>query len=189
MKKCTKQGLSIPLMGEFAPVLVNIIGTCNEDGTPHFCGASFVSFTNGSPESIVFSTFVQPTIDNIKRTGEFTVNMCTGEMVQMTEDICSKQESVEQNNSHHSFEWGEKVHAPILDASPFVCECKVAQSHKYGDSTIFIAEIVNQQIDKQLDKPTDSSVEAYVKWLENVNVNDLDPLLWLGNYYRLGKRI
>ena len=188
MKKY-KQSLSTPLVGEFAPVLVNIIGTCNEDGTPHLCGASCVSFTLGPPESIVFSTFVQPTIENIKRTGEFTVNMCTSEMVQMTENICSKQESAEQDNSLHGFEWGEKIHAPILDASPFACECKVAQSHIYGESTLFIAEIVNQQIAKQLDKPVDNSIEAYVKWLENVNVNNLDPLLWLGNYHRIGDKL
>jgi flavin reductase (DIM6/NTAB) family NADH-FMN oxidoreductase RutF len=187
MNNSQKQSLSTTLMGEFAPVLVNIIGTRNENDTPHFCGASFVSFTLGSPESIVFSTFVQPTIDNINRTGEFTVNMCTSEMIQMVEQICSTHGSAEQDNSSYGFEWGNKIHAPTLDASPFVCECKVAQSHKYGDSIIFIAEIANQQIDKQLNKPADNSVEAYVEWLENVNVNELDPLLWLGNYHKIGK--
>jgi len=189
MKKYAKQNLPIPLIGEFAPVLVNIIGTCNEDGTPHLCGASAVSFTLGPPESIVFSTFVQPTVENIERTGEFTLNMCTGEMMQMVERVCTTHESAEQDNSLCDFEWGEKIHAPILDASPFVCECKVAQSHKYGDSTIFIAEIVNQQICKELGKPVNNSVEAYVEWLEHVNVNDLDPLLWLGNYHSIGKII
>jgi len=98
-------------------------------------------------------------------------------------------ESAEQDNSLCDFEWGEKIHAPILNASPFVCECKVAQSYQYGDSTIFIAEIVNQQICKELGKPVNNSVEAYVEWLEHVNVNNLDPLLWLGNYHRIGKII
>jgi hypothetical protein len=37
--------------------------------------------------------------------------------------------------------------------------------------------------------PEDNSEEAYVKWLERLNINDLDPLLWLGNYYRIGKKI
>ena len=189
MKKHTKKSIHPPLMGEFAPVLVNIIGTSNEDGTPHLCGASFVSFTLGSPESIVFSTFVQPTIDNINRTGAFTVNMCTAEMAQMVEKICQTHESAAQDNALYGYEWGEMIHAPVLDASPFVCECKVAQSHKYGDSTIFIAEIVNQQLCNELDKPVDNSVEAYVEWLEKVNINDLDPLLWLGNYHQIGKII
>jgi flavin reductase (DIM6/NTAB) family NADH-FMN oxidoreductase RutF len=138
MKKIIKQSLSVPLLGEFAPVLVNLIGTCNEDGNPHLCGASFVSFTLGPPKSIVFSTFVKPTINNIERTGEFSVNICTGEMAEISDSIYWKQELGKQNKSIDSFEWGSKVHVPVLNASPFVCECSVLQSYKFGESVFIL---------------------------------------------------
>ena len=189
MKKIIKQSLSTPLLGEFAPVLVNLIGTCNEDGSPHLCGASWVSFTLGPPKSIVFSTFVKPAIDNILRTSEFSVNMCTEEMAEKADSIYWTQELKKHGETSSDYVWGNKIHAPILENSPFVTECKVIQSHNIGDSIIFFAEIVNQQIDIQLGKPENDAEEAYVKWLEGINVNVLNPLLWLGNYYNIGKKL
>ena len=186
MPKIIKQSLSTSLLGEFAPVLVNLIGTCNEDGSPHLCGASWVSFTLGPPRSIVFSTFVEPAVANIMRTSEFTVNMCTGEMAEAADSIYWKQHLEKTDEADANYEWGKIVRSPVLNASPFVCECKVAQSHVFGDSRIFFAEIVNHQIDVKLGKPTDDSDEAYIQWLENINVSELDPLLWLGRYHRIG---
>jgi len=187
MKKIIKQSLSTSLLGEFAPVLVNLIGSCNEDGSPHLCGASWVSFTLGPPRSIVFSTFVEPAVANIMRTGEFTVNMCTGEMAETANGIYWKRRLKQSDEPDSNYEWGRIVRSPVLNASPFACECKVAQSHIFGDSQIFFAEIVNQQIDVKLGKPINDSDEAYIEWLENLDVNELNPLLWLGNYYKIGK--
>ena len=188
MKKIVKQSLAIPLKGEFASVLVNFIGTCNEDGSPHFCTASWVSFALGPPKSIIFSTFVKPTIENIKRTGEIAINMGTGEMKELSDTIYGIMEEGKQDKLP-DYEWGKKLHVPILDASPYVVECKVIESHVFGDSIIFFAEIINQQIDVKIGKPENDTDEAYVKWTESLNVNDLNPLLWLGNYHYIGNKI
>ena len=197
MKKIEKQ--IIPIMpGEFSPVLLNIIGTCNEDGTPNLSAVSWVSFNPGPPKSIILSTahvYTMPTLNNILRTGEFTVNLCTVGMSDFVEDVCAYGDDIHNHGKlAYGHAWGEKTKTPILDVSPFVVECKVSQTHMLGNYHIFFAEIVCQHLDKNLAgnnlQESDSmhawsADDPYYKWLENMDMNKLDPLLWLGHWYRL----
>ena len=194
MKKIEKQ--VVPVMpGEFSPVLVNVIGTRNEDSTPHLCGHSWVSFNPGPPKSIIFSTYTKSTLNNILRTGEFSVNMGTGATHDFVENVCDSDGDMHNNKLSYDYTWGEKIKVPILDVSPFVIECKVLQTHSLGDYNIFFAEIVCQHLAKNLTVGLQQGVDnncawqtgdAYYEWLLNLNVKELDPLMWLGHWYKIG---
>ncbi|MDR2166978.1 MAG: flavin reductase [Clostridiales bacterium] len=197
LRKIEKQ--VIPIMpGQFCPDFISAIGTCNEDGTPHLCGHSWVSFNPGPPKSIIFSTYVKPTLDNIFRTGEFSLNFGTGAMKGFLNDICAGDGDANNNGLQYGYTWGEKAKVPILDVSPFATECKVIQTHKLGEYNIFFAEILSRQLAKNLVGIAHHSTEenrawqagdAYFNWLLSLNVKDLDPLLWFGHWYRIGEII
>ena len=166
------------MLGEFSPVLMNIIGTCNGDGTPNLSAVSWVSFNPGPPKSIILSTadvYTMPTLNNILRTGEFAVNLCTVEMSDFVGDVCAYGDDIHNHGKlTYGYEWGEKTKAPILDVSPFVVECKVSQTHMLGNNLQESDSIHAWNAD-----------DPYYKWLVNMDMNELDPLLWLGHWYRV----
>ena len=82
--------------------------------------------------------------------------------------------------------------------SPFVIECKVLQTHSLGDYNIFFAKIICQHLAKSLAVGLQQGIDnnrawksddSYYNWLLNVDINELDPLLWIGHWYRIGKMI
>ena len=183
--------------GEFAPVLVNVIGTCNEDTTAHLSEHSRISFNPGPPTGIVFSPFSKPTQNNILRAGEFSVNFGTTAMCGFIDAICACDEDIHNNKLGYDYVWGEKTKTPIPDVSPFVVEAKVSQTHRLGDYYIFFAEIVCQHLAKSLAGPRFPQHESkenrawqtddpHYKWLLNMSISELDPILWLGHRYKIG---
>ncbi|MCL2462441.1 MAG: flavin reductase family protein [Defluviitaleaceae bacterium] len=188
MKKIEKR--SISQSPGLIPQAVWLIGTRNGDGTPNLSTITWVSYAYGPPEILVVSMQAERTKDNILRAGEFTANLCTVEMARLADYVGSVSgRDGAKDAVPYGYTWGEKVHAPVLDASPLVAECKVLQTHTIGDTHTFFAEIVNQQIDCGFGRPTDSSAEAYTKWLGSIDACDADPLLYTWKYYRLGKKI
>lgn len=138
--------------GGFIPQAVWLIGTINEDGIRNFATATMVSYISGPPEGLIVSL----------RTGEFTANFCTVEM-----DYAGSVSGTECLKGTMPFngEPGVKVHAPVLEASPYVIECKVLQHVLIGDTHTFIAETLNQQIDIRCGRPQNDSYETYIEWL------------------------
>ena len=188
MEKISRK--SVSKSGGFIPQAVWIIGSCNKDTSPNFCTITSVSYTPGPPESLIVSMQAKRTKENILCTGEFTANLCTVEMVHLVDFVgsVSGQESKKDALSFNC-NWGEKIHAPVLDASPYVIECKVFQTHLVGNTITFIAEMVNQQIDIKFGQPNNDSYEAYIAWLNTNDLLDLDPILYAWNYYGIGKKI
>ena len=188
MKKIDKQ--PVQRSGGFIPQPVWLIGTRNEDGTPNFSTITWVSYAFGPPESLIVSMLAKRTKENILRTGEFTANLCSVEMAALADytGAVSGLDGIKDGVSF-DFVWGENVQAPVLDASPYVIECKVLQTHLVGDTHTFIAEMVSQLVDTRFGQPDDDSPEAYFKWLNANDIHGIDPLLYTWKYYRVGEKI
>jgi len=75
---------------------------------------------------------------------------------------------------------GEVVDVPVLELSPWVYECTLADMIQAGDGTIYIGEVRNIVVDEKI------SDTNYGK-IDMINV---DPLIYApGGYYNLGIRI
>ena len=89
--------------------------------------------------------------DILKRTGEFVINLTTGRLARAT-DWCG----VRSGRDYDKFrEMGltpvmaEQVKAPIIDESPVAIECRVKQIIPLGTHDMFLAEVVNVQVDEE----------------------------------------
>ena len=91
----------------------------------------------------------------IKETGEFIINLTTEDLAFAT-DYCG----VKSGKDVDKFKEmkltpikGEKVKCPGIKESPLFMECKVVEEKALGSHNMFIAEVVNVNIDeKYLDK-------------------------------------
>lgn len=88
----------------------------------------------------------------IKKTGEFVINLCTEDLV-FAADYCG----VKSGRDTDKFKdrdltpvVGEQVRCPAIKESPVNIECKVKEVHSYGSHDMFVAEIVNVQVDENL---------------------------------------
>ena len=178
---------SVSKSGGFIPQAVWLIGTINEDGSQNFGTVTCVNYIPGPPEGLIVSLTAKRTKENILRTSEFTANLCTAEMASMA-DYAGAVSGTERVKDAMPFSGvpGVKVHVPVLDASPYVIECKMLQYVLMGDTHTFIAETLNQQIDIRCGQPKNDSYEAYIEWLNKNDIHDIDPLLYTWKYYKVG---
>lgn len=189
MNKIEKR--SISKAGCFMPQPVFIIGTYNEDGTPNLSTVTGVSYAYGPPECLIISLYCsRRTKENLLRCGAFTANLCTVEMARLA-DYVGTVSGLTQCKDALPYDCtpGEKIHAPVLDASPYVKECRVLQTHRIGETHIIIAEIVNLQVGVNLGHPENDSDEAYLHWLNSSNLQDANPLLYAWKYYKIGDTV
>lgn len=88
----------------------------------------------------------------IKESGEFVINLTTEKLAFAT-DYCGVKSGrdidkfKEQNLTPVK---GEKVDCPVIKESPVNLECKVREIHEYGSHDMFVADIVNVQVDEDL---------------------------------------
>lgn len=88
----------------------------------------------------------------IKKTGEFVINLCTEELTFAT-DYCgvkSGRDVDKFKEQRLTAAPGEKVSCPVIRQCPINLECKVKEVHEYGSHDMFVAEIVNVQVDEEL---------------------------------------
>lgn len=87
--------------------------------------------------------------DIIKRNGSFIINLTTEEMVKETDYIGVRSGAKEDkfDNTKLTYSIGEVVKAPVLTASPVSIECIVKEIKELGSHHMFLAEVVNVQVD------------------------------------------
>lgn len=118
----------------------------------------------------------------ISRTGEFVINLTTAAMARAT-DWCGVRSGRDCNKFA---ECGltplpaEKVAAPIIAQSPVSIECRVRQVIRLGSHDMFIAEVVNVQVDDSLIDPQSGKFD-----LERARLLVYSH----GEYFELGKLI
>ena len=118
----------------------------------------------------------------IRRTGEFVINLTTADMARAA-DWCG----VRSGRDYDKFaECGltpapaEKVAAPIIAESPVSIECRVKQVIPLGSHDMFVAEVVNVQVDESLIDPASGRFD-----LERARLIVYSH----GEYFELGKMI
>lgn len=118
----------------------------------------------------------------IKRTGEFVINLTTEELAKAT-DWCG----VRSGRDHNKFSEmgltplpGVEVKAPIVAESPISIECRVKQIIPLGSHDMFLAEVVNIQVDERY---LDSETGKF-------SLEKAKPIVYShGEYFKLGKFI
>jgi flavin reductase (DIM6/NTAB) family NADH-FMN oxidoreductase RutF len=118
----------------------------------------------------------------IKRTGEFVINLTTNEMTKKV-DWCGVRSGREFNKFREmNLTPGPSklVKAPIVMESPVNIECRVTEIKELGTHHMFMAEVVNIQVNEKL-------IHADTGKL---NILDSGLIAYVhGNYCVMGKRI
>lgn len=118
----------------------------------------------------------------IKRTREFVINLTTESMAKAT-DWCGVRSGRDFNKWKETGLTpapGSVVACPVVKESPLSIECRVKEIIPLGSHDMFIAEVVNIQIDEQYLDPTTAKFE----------LDASHPLAYLhGAYYSLGEKI
>lgn len=118
----------------------------------------------------------------LKKEMEFVINLTTEDLAYAT-DWCG----VRSGRDYHKFEEmhltpgkARFVKAPIIEESPLHIECRVKEIVSLGSHDMFLAEVVNIQVDDAYLDPESG------QW----NLDKSNPLVYLhGGYYGLGKKI
>jgi len=174
------------------PRPVWIVGTCNGDGTPNLSTITCVSNTPGPPENIIVSMSARQTIANILRTGEFSVNLCNVEMVDLVNYVGTVSGVDGAKDAiAYDFTWGKELRVPVLDASHCVMECKVSHTHEVGDFHTFFGEVVAAHIDADLANPPMDSNESIMKWFQSIDIHKMNPLVYhsIQKYFQVGEKV
>ena len=158
-----------------------IIGTNNEDGTCNFAPITWVSVTHeeGDGYLLVISMFgTKTTKKNVLRTGIFSANLVNREMLPLMDYFGThKAQDGAKTDREYEVSRGEVLNIPVLDASPWVYECKVKRTVETGDSTTFFCDIVNVQIDEKMD----------FRDTFDIDLTKLDPIVYSGKYHSVGE--
>lgn len=118
----------------------------------------------------------------IRRTGEFVINLTTSAMARAT-DWCGVKSGRDFDKFRETGLTPRKaavVDAPVVDESPIAIECRVRQVIPLGSHDMFLAEVVNVQVDESLIDPESGRFD-----LERAR-----PLVYShGEYFELGELI
>ena len=76
----------------------------------------------------------------------------------------------------YTYSQGECVEAPILDMSPWVCECEVQSIVNTGESDTFYCRVKNVQIDERVETSG---------W--GIDLTLLNPVIYSGSYHSIGQ--
>jgi len=150
----------------------------NNKGEDNIITIAWVGIVSSQPPML--SIAIRPerhSFDMIKETMEFVVNL-PDEKLLYENDFCGVKSGREVNK----FETlrltsikGEQVKAPIIQECPVNLECKVTDILPLGSHHLFLAEIVNIQVN-----------EEYIKG-EQVDLQECRLFTYLkGTYYGLG---
>ena len=160
-----------------------IIGTNNEDGSDNFAPITWASATHEAGNGYLFvisMSGTKMTKKNVLRTGIFSANLVSTDMLPLMDYFGSKHiKDGAKDRPSYEVVRGEVLDVPVLNASRWVYECKVAKTVETGDSTTFFCHILNIQMDENL----------VCKDIFDVDLTDLDPVIYSGRYHSIGKML
>ena len=151
------------LIGSVLPRPIGWISSVNDQGQPNLAPFSFFNIVCANPPTILFCPMVRSgdnqlkdTLQNIRETGEFVVNIVSGELVEKMIKT-----SVEAPYGVNEFDYAgltpklsSVVTPPRVAESPIHFECKLNQiidiSLNPGGGSVVIGTIVHMHIDERL---------------------------------------
>jgi flavin reductase (DIM6/NTAB) family NADH-FMN oxidoreductase RutF len=149
------------LIGSVLPRPIGWISTINDQGQPNLAPFSFFNAVCANPPTVLFCPMVrssdnQPkdTLRNIRKTGEFVVNIVSGKLVEKMNKT-----SVEAPCDVNEFDFAgltpvlsSVVTPPRVAESPIHFECKLNQiidiSLNLGGGSVVIGTVVHMHIDE-----------------------------------------
>lgn len=117
----------------------------------------------------------------IRETGEFVINLTTKDLVRAT-DFCGVRSGRDMDKfemMHLTKEEAKVVNVPLIAESPVNIECRVTEVKELGSHHMFLAEVVNVNVDDKLmdEKGT-------------FHLSKSNPLVYShGRYHETGKEI
>lgn len=145
--------------GLIVPRPIGWIGSVSEDGTPNLAPFSFFNCVSGAPPLFVFSagrSVRKDTLNNVRATGEFTINIVTEEVV---EAMNATSASVEEDVNEFELAGltsvpSTVVRPPMVGECKANIECKVTNITDIGDvdngNALIVGEGLVFHIDDQL---------------------------------------
>ncbi len=166
----------------FSPQPMHVIGTRNEDGTPNFCIITWLGFAlDKTPHLMMCIGGSKRTKTNILREGMFSANLVSEDNVWLADYLgCTRAEDGTKNAVDYEVEMGRKLPVPTLSQSHWVYECRVTQTLPLDGSDLFLAEIVNIQVDEAF-QPLDK---------ERIDLCQLRPAIYAPyRYFSIGEKL
>lgn len=166
----------------FCPQPMYAIGTYNEDNQPNFGVITWIGFNwNGSPHIMLGVGGSKKTKDNIQRTGTFSANLVSSDMLWLADYFGTTHGNDGiKNKVNYDYKNGSVLNVSVLDKSKWVFECEVDKTIELDGSHIFISKIKNIQIDEQFKNMN----------IEMIDLTKLDPVLYAPyNYFKIGEKL
>lgn len=134
-----------------APVPAVMV-TCGDETEDNIITLAWVGTVNSEPPTVSISVrYSRHSLPLIERTGEFTVNLVSKELLHAT-DVCG----VVSGKDTDKFALtgltrgkGVKVKCPYIEESPAALECKVVKRVDLGTHAVLFGEIVNVIADEK----------------------------------------
>lgn len=162
------------------PMPVLIVGTYDENGAPNAMNAAWGGIYDTNLVMVCLADD-HKTMENIKKTGAFTLSFATAKTVVP----CDYVGIVSANDEPDKFAKAgfhatksEYVNAPIIDELPMTVECKL---FKFNEDGICIGEIVNVSAD-----------ESILDEKGKVDAKKLDPIIYdsvTHAYWNFGEKV
>ena len=166
----------------FSPQPMYIIGTKNEDGKPNFCIITWLGFSfDKTPHLMMSIGGSKLTKTNIFREKQFSANLISEDIIWLADYFGNTRgEEKEKNEIEYHYCWGNNLRVPIIEESHWVYECKVSRVIELEGSHLFLAKIVNIQIDKDY-KNMDMTM---------IDLTKIKPAIYAPyNYFTIGEKI
>jgi flavin reductase (DIM6/NTAB) family NADH-FMN oxidoreductase RutF len=151
------------LIGSVVPRSIGWISTINNSGDPNLAPFSFFTVVCPKPPTVLFCPLIRgtdenpkDTLNNIKATGEFVVNIVTEElasaMVATSVEIAAGVNEFELTGLETAP--SAVVRPPRVAESPIHFECKLTQiveiGNNAGGGSVVIGEIVHLHVDERV---------------------------------------
>jgi flavin reductase (DIM6/NTAB) family NADH-FMN oxidoreductase RutF len=151
------------LIGSVVPRPIGWISTVDEAGNPNLAPFSFFTVVCAKPPTVLFCPMIRSTdenpkdtLNNVKATGEFVVNIVTEElapaMIATSVEIASTVNEFELTGLETAP--SVVVRPPRVAESPIHFECKLTQIVEIGNNpgggSVVIGEIVHLHVDERV---------------------------------------
>ena len=151
------------LIGSVVPRPIGWISTVDEAGNPNLAPFSFFTVVCAKPPTVLFCPMIRSTdenpkdtLNNVKATGEFVVNIVTEElapaMIATSVEIASTVNEFELTGLETAP--SVVVRPPRVAQSPIHFECKLTQIVEIGNNpgggSVVIGEIVHLHVDERV---------------------------------------
>lgn len=130
-----------------------VMVSCGTEEKPNIITVAWTGIVNSEPPMTYVSVRKERfSHDLIQSSGEFVINLTTEDLAFAT-DFCGVRSGRDLDKFREmnlTPAPAEKVSCPVIKESPVNLECKVREVHEYGSHDMFVADIVNVQVDESI---------------------------------------